>query len=397
MCEAKELLKVKPVTEVAGVLLHSERTMRVLAHSILPQVSTTEPRSVFTRKFMQNLEPWVNTHPKEGKMAKRIQAYVYDNYKANIESDWVSAIGSFLGAEAPTGKFYYDVTDKFGWQAGDYGDEDACFLISRKHVLRAMEDEGGHALRYYKGNDGVKGTGRAWLMPGPGDLPIIFNAYGPSLSQFVARLQLITPGTPVSMIRLSNHDSSSGDLYINGGIGALIGSDAPDFKLEHDFRVSTSSRRTPRCAICNGRDDYGCFVYEEVDGRWTTDRYVCSNCLHSFYERDSYFSEWFPKGSLEDVGTVANLHAGPRGYTVANLVTFRTNRDYLLHMFHCYACSRCGHIATDSFIMVQDDGAASNVCYMCAADYRFQCTYCGTYSKSDEQTCQCGRSKWRNR
>ena len=139
MCQPQELLNVKPVTEASGELMHSERTMRVIAHTILPLISTFEPRSTFTRNFMRSLEPWVNVHSKEGKMTKRIAAYLYEQYKTDLDGKLMSGIGSFLAAEAPTGKFYYDITNTFNWKHGDFGDSGSCFMHGRSNVLRAME------------------------------------------------------------------------------------------------------------------------------------------------------------------------------------------------------------------------------------------------------------------
>lgn len=400
MCEAKELLAVRPITEAEGPLSYSERTMRVVGHTILGQMNIIEPRSVFTRKLMQGLEPWVNVHPREGKMTKRLAAYLHDHYNFDLSQGWISAIGNFLSAEAPTGKFYYDITNKLNWSRGDFGDHDSCFMGGRINVLRTIEDEGGFAMRYWR-EDKKEGTGRAWLMPGPEGLPIMFNAYGPSLRQFTARLQIILPGVPVTMIKLMNKQTPSGDLYINCGMGALIGMEAPDFSIEHDFEVETNVKRRLRCQDCQERCGAdGSYVHKpDENGEWNSmaTHYVCRRCVQN-YSRDDYWRELFPTSSLRPYLMVGHQVYGPNGYQIARAEVLRVPVDYIEHVFlDRYRCPKCKLFAPEGMRAAAEGGAVVHICLACAAEHTKECGSCGTYLRDDGSRCPCLRTRRRNR
>ena len=99
-----------------------------------------------------------------------------------------------------------DYTTCFDWTAGDYGDDGSCFTSRggcRRGALCIIRDNGGYAIRFYKGGEG---SGRAWVVP-YNDSWVLFNAYGIDLSvcaQIVAQKSASHTSTFAYAIMVAN-------------------------------------------------------------------------------------------------------------------------------------------------------------------------------------------------
>jgi hypothetical protein len=408
MSNPDELLTVKPLTTVDGILEYSERTMRTIANTVYPFAMTVEAPSIFRRHFMLGLEPWFTTFdPKKqgitpaeddqagtGKMAKRISNYLFKRYNVELPERYKTAIGGFLSEEAPVGKQHYDQTNRFDWQAGDFGDHRACFLISRTDVIRAIEDEGGTALRFWKSPEGGKGVGRAWVMPTELGLPVVFNAYGPTLESYRSRLKLILPDVPTTMIHLKNHGETDGHFYINGGVGLLVGKAAEDFDLSLDLKVVTGRQRPRRCYQCDELCPASSMFHVFHVGH---NEMVCPSCADGNYAACAITGNHWYIGDMTEVTMIGQeFHDAALGYRNARPETVLVSSDLAETM---ESCPRCGFGTTPShgyFVSVSDQGQNSYICLHCAAAYNLSCRHCSNYLRVDEP-CSCGEPAGRHR
>jgi hypothetical protein len=394
----EQLLQVRPITEVDGVLEYSERTMRTIAALIKPLATTEETHSAFVRRFLQSLEPWTTVEKTQGgKMTKRVGAYIFKDYGVDLPPRYVAAVGNFLNDEAPVGKLHYDQTNKFNWNAGDFGDGNACFITSRRHVLDAMMDEGGHALRFWKpivNGVGHKGVGRAWVLPTKLGVPVVMNAYGPTLESYRARMRLIVPDAPTTMVMVNNMGSRDGSLYVNGGHGFLVGHEGEDYELDVDLEIGVGQDRPVRCIVCAQRMPRrnAAVVYDEGD----SPHHCCSTCAASFYGMCIITGRHYPKTLLEMVTVIGrDMYKHELGYSTAEAIAGLANPHYIIRLQQCPKCDlRMEHHSP--LYHVVDEGRSVRMCGRCAASYPLECAHCGNFLKT-EGTCLCGGERSRHR
>jgi hypothetical protein len=390
----EQLLTVKPITEVDGVLEYSERTMRTIAALVKPAVSTTETHSAFVRRFLQSLEPWTTVEKEQGgRMTKRIGAYIYKTYNHSLHANYVAGIGNFLNDEAPVGKLHYDQTNRFTWSAGEFGDGNACFLISRRNVLDAMMEEGAHALRFWKpaANDGHKGVGRAWVLPTKLGVPVVMNAYGPTLESYRARMRLIVPDAPTTMVMVNNFGTRDGSLYINGGHGFLVGHEGEDYSLDVDLEIQVGSDRPVRCHDCGQRvqrrNQHIVYLMDDSTAG------VCAECYHRLYGECMLTGRHYPLALLEPLEMVTEGHYDrERGFTTGSLISGLANPRFRRNIPQCPRCNHHVNHHSAFYHAVTDEGGLSQrMCIMCASAYDHECTHCGNFLNA-ATTCSCGAS-----
>ncbi len=131
-----------------------------------------------------------------------------------------------------------------------------------------MRDNGVLAIRFYDSED--NGIARAWVAPVE-DFNIVFNGYGfQDATHSIASVLSRFLEKPYRKIRLSNHKSDSGLIYINSGRGYVIG----DYKYEsYDFYW----RMPFVCFDCE--DDLPNHDYMGLDGNA-----YCQDCFYNTYE-----------------------------------------------------------------------------------------------------------------
>lgn len=167
----------------------------------------------FNRKFEM-------VHPKEGRLSKRLAKWLKQTFGAKLTDAELSELGTKLASWSTPPFIHYDITGKFDWDRGTYGDHGSCFWTTNAAAKTLMMNNGGLAIRWYDENR--EGNGRAWLMPVAGDAWVVFNSYGPALRETVRRMEMIFPDYNFEEVELNHDSTSTGLLYINNAQGYLI-------------------------------------------------------------------------------------------------------------------------------------------------------------------------------
>lgn len=218
-----------------------------------------------------------------GTLPKQCSAYCYKNYGVSLTSDTLTKIGNIIarhGLVREDKHYEWDLTDRFDWCDGDFGDSGSCFWGGNAGARDMLEDAGAFALRLYR-PDG-RGYARCWVLPQDG-IYYMFNAYGEPLVT-LARILATSKGYSYKRVTLYNNDELSGTLYLNNnGKGYAI---APQTVLDtlpdaHDFRLKEQSR-TCTCTGCNRQvdEDVTFYVNDEpyCQSCFTDDFTSCTHC-----------------------------------------------------------------------------------------------------------------------
>lgn len=231
-----------------------------------------------TRRYLTPLPEdwiwqWVVTGRGEyvGTFPKRVSKYYYQTLNIKSPNEFLQGLGNIARQHSEDNAIYhFDFVDRFDWRAGDFGDRGSCYWGGNSEARDVMHYEGALAIRFYV-ND--KSYGRAWLAQLRDNRFIIFNGYGYTTLQ-IARVFAEFIGLSYKKIGLENHGNDSGLVWINSGIGYLIG-DADKIAniSEYDLEWGDGIR----CYDCG---DTANGDYTNPDG----DIY-CADC---FYEQCDY-------------------------------------------------------------------------------------------------------------
>ena len=135
------------------------------------------------------------------------------------------------------GPWFVDILSKLDWKPGDFGDEGSCFWSGRAHNRDMMEFYHALALRTYRSDDFLNGTGRVWIaQPQEADFDyvMLFNSYGKRLDKFshiVTRLLAMDDIQTLSK-HVDDFGNNEGDFWTNNGEGYAISSDTRVQNLE---------------------------------------------------------------------------------------------------------------------------------------------------------------------
>ena len=266
-----------------------------------------------------SLAPWTPVHPKLGKITKRITTTLHKEWGAVITEPAVAQVGQYLATDLPGGSLTFDITDSFNWSDGEFGDKDSCFM-HRPATLRGMERAGIKALRFYTTN-GNKGIGRAWVAPSPVGDAVVFNAYGPNLEQFKARLKILLPNTPSHFTKLYNNGDQKGTLYINLGMGVLVGAEE---RSSVDLGIYLDMQERVRCHNCAERVRQG-DVYTVGDDSY------CYTCCTTLFDYCNHCSEYHHK------------------QVMTHLVVTGLNSYAVSHLTEVYICEECAEVIQENY------------------------------------------------
>lgn len=185
----------------------------------------------------------------KGSLVKRLKSFVYKRMGIKLDTTTLEAIGTIISDNTHATKEYMvDFTNSFDWESGDFGDHKSCFWQEgREHVRPAMEQSGDFtALRVFKpGNNftdakvgkfykNYQGVGRSWvwktkLTVAPtrhtaieSEIYVLINAYGIDIGTQAAILASYL-GLPMKQIQVTNKSHTASHLYINNGMGFVIG------------------------------------------------------------------------------------------------------------------------------------------------------------------------------
>lgn len=157
---------------------------------------------------------WVETNGQfRGKLPKRVSSYVRRWGGKRLTTEQLSIIGNIAKENLLSEVSYtFDFTDKFNWEAGDFGDSCSCFWGCRNMAKGVMEKEGVLAIRFYAGYSGI---GRAWLYKLSDTQWILFNAYGLSTIDCANIFARFLGGWEYDEVVLTVNGEEEGLIYIN--------------------------------------------------------------------------------------------------------------------------------------------------------------------------------------
>jgi hypothetical protein len=208
-----------------------------------------------------------------GTMPKRVSKYYYKALKLRCPETFLQELGNIARKHANDSTEYtFEFVDEFNWSSGDYGDYGACWFHSNSDARQILADAGGMAIRFYNANGA--GIARAWVYP-TDDMYIVFNGYGLQTIT-IARIMATWLGMDYKKINLSNWDRSNGTVWINGGMGYLLGTSATiDPINDYDLEIGEEDDDYV-CEGCgNGvHEDYVYFAFGDA---------YCSDCYHEYY------------------------------------------------------------------------------------------------------------------
>ncbi len=260
---------------------------------------------------------WVN---RQGTLPKRLSRYLYNNYKIKLTQKDLTEIGN-IGRkhsqnEKLSGKYYFDVTHKIcTWERGAFGSWGSCYYSDNINAPKMLETNGALCLRFFtttKKNaehsylyyNKFYSYGRAWLIPNTPNTNtyILFNGYGYELLEII-RIFSAWLGLSYRKINLYNNDSDCNELYINGGLGYIVG-------LQKDLQIDSYDLCFPEISsLCCVNCEEAVFASEayndDNNDYWCNDCYcqehseccICCNMQNNDnicnYDDDSYCSDCF--------------------------------------------------------------------------------------------------------
>lgn len=100
------------------------------------------------------------------RLHKRISRFFFREYRIKVDGQNLERLCE-IGARYRAYSFRFDVTDRFDWRNGDYGDQGSCFWGSHTPArVYHLPKLGAVSLRTYKPGTS-EGNGRCWITPVP--------------------------------------------------------------------------------------------------------------------------------------------------------------------------------------------------------------------------------------
>jgi len=161
-----------------------------------------------------------------GTLPKRVASYYYKQFGIKSPTEFIEQLGNVARQHTTDGTAYdFDFTDEFEWEDGDFGDAGSCYWGDHAGARQMLYNDGAFAIRFY--DEEGDGIGRAWVINRmtTNGFYVVFNGYGISDSATLtsARVMALFLSMTYKRIVLRNHDATSRMLWINGGVGYLIG------------------------------------------------------------------------------------------------------------------------------------------------------------------------------
>ncbi|MBZ0315584.1 MAG: hypothetical protein K8L91_04130 [Anaerolineae bacterium] len=219
---------------------------------------------------------------KGGKFTTRLSKYFYETCGIKLPANVLSEVGNIVRSHQQTGETYhFEFVTEFEWNAGKFADGSSCYWWSNATARDILRDNGAWGICFYDAAN--VGLGRAWLH-NAGDFYVLWNGYfyragNPTLT--IAKVFAQFRSHPYRRIALYNGGRTDGALWIDSGIGYLIG---PSEKIKlNRFDLGWEAPNT--CCICG----HVVSEYEEYIGP-DGDTY-CANCFYDRFENCAYCGE----------------------------------------------------------------------------------------------------------
>jgi len=230
----------------------------------------------------RHIGPMVVDQENGGKFVKRLNAWVRETYIDKRLTDSINGkIGEIVGNNiASSGSLRFDITDRFNWEAGDFGDSGSCYWGDHESAKDVLNDNDALAIRFYDKTD--NGVGRSWIATThPEDCLIIFNAYGDYSLSYTAIFLSKYLGVDYKKIELRNYGSYTELVYINSGNAYILGNtenieSVKRYDLSYDIDSYENDNDRLTCYECG---DY----IEDGDDYNSDGDTLCMDCFQQNY------------------------------------------------------------------------------------------------------------------
>jgi hypothetical protein len=234
---------------------------------------------------------WAVLHGEyRGTFPKRVSQYYHKSHRLQCPPAFLAEIGNIARAHSHAAiTVNFEIVDRIDWDAGDFGEEpESCWWNEFEYARTMFIDNGGLAIRLYDADD--NGYGRAWLVP-IGNRYIIFNGYGFAGNSTLTIAQLFAAFMNLSYrkIDLTNNGTSSSTLWINAGIGYMVGNDLT--ASHYDFGWYDDSTRCEDC---------GTLLYEDESYYGPDDYTYCERCFYRSFDHCTSCGEAYHRDEITE-------------------------------------------------------------------------------------------------
>lgn len=331
-----------------------------------------------------------------GRATKRLSKALKVKYGIALPEKMNSAIGQFIQSwNSGNGNYQFDFTRQIDWDAGDFGENGACFWSTNaaaKDML--MDDPHFYAMRFYdpdaesdRAYGTNRGIGRAWIiqrpMPhrdAPADVlyPYIFNGYwyaaGSSdanhdrgkdhdCTRLAAKVLAAHLDAEAHLVTAANYGDTSSTLYINAGRAYVIAPADTPLATSIDFQVRKQFRN---CSYCSRRIRLTTdkFEYDPRYGEGANSPIYCPDCFALVFRNCVDCDQLC---AVCDMSLINDVDA-----TGTQYVCTACWRD------HYYNCGRCGiTYRRETSSPTRLAGLRHVYCEQCVAHLRGHCELCG--------------------
>lgn len=354
-----------------------------------------------------------------GTFTKRLRKW-FHKQDVTVGDDLLQRVGEQAKRHtAQESNYVFDITDRFDWADGDYGDGGSCFWGQCRGHREGMQDSGSCvAIRLY--DDHGNGYGRCWVKihqqhdsrfgwySGPNGpyavIPpfqqvddelfiVLFNAYGRQLITFARIVEQFFGAYYLKGNTSTNVYHNSNASYVCGPYHIVKAFDKEGSNPYAVYHFGIEYHDGVECYEC------GEFVedYEEVDGQdvcrdclsdsyeycdsceqyvrdhemfgliEASQEYICQNCRDSYYDECSHCAEVFPSSSM------------------AGDICKSCLRD------HYGICELCKSVTlTDDMVVAYTDDYDVTICSYCSLrnHYVTYCDDCDSYHYDHDCACK---------
>ncbi len=392
------LTETPKTTTPIGTLTYSDAAIFTVAAIVIHRLPQLEYNMASVQEFIDDLAPWQPV-TKEGRIAKRIAAYLHKKHKAKLSDKLLAHAGNYLATDLPAEGVTYAITKKFDWKQGEFGDAGSCFFMpSADGIFERLSLSAAYALRFYTKTG--KGSGRAFLLPTRQGNTVVVNSYGPSLEQTRNRLRLIAGEVPLNFVELTNFGDRNYHLYINLGAGVLVGeTPPPDGRLDLAFEVPRLQQEraaydTGNCIFCGAMLNLHTIGFDETnDPPHMVRRRVCTHCMLNRRILKCHITGLnYPAEECRQAQMVVQDERSMRRNPLLERWYVRTRLTVNSHLAALNACTWCGAVTrqTERYRCSIHCNESPHTCKACMCDNDIDklCRRCGRYYNQHE-TCVC--------
>lgn len=255
-------------------------------------------REIIHKRLLQEYDPkwvwvdWNHIEESEAKAGKAMAAHLYKTFGLSMTNELKSEIGSLISRHTDEFTYHFEIIalgsrNFWWWEEGDYGDDGSCYWGEREFARELLVEHEAYAVRIYHEDSHEHGAGRCWLFPIDKNHLVIWNGYmdiyGLSRDTLhFANMLSVFLNTQYNRIDLTNNRESGGILYINNGIGFIVGPHADKYT---SYDLEWPVEDTVCCVSCD------CSVPQSqgivINGEW-----VCHECRNEHYSRCNSCRVW---------------------------------------------------------------------------------------------------------